>query len=114
MIWSLGVCLFGAIFAVPLRKEVIIREKLKFPSGTATALMIRMLHGTSADEKSESQHSRRILPDSSASIRRPVSSASMGRDVQVKGDGRRGWKSKIRLLIGAFAVSAFYVSPPYR
>ncbi|KAE8554325.1 hypothetical protein EYB25_002864 [Talaromyces marneffei] len=108
VIWSLGVCLFGAIFAVPLRKEVIIREKLKFPSGTATALMIRMLHGTSADEKSESQHSRRILPDSSASIRRPVSSASMGRDVQVKGDGRRDWKSKIRLLIGAFAVSAFY------
>jgi uncharacterized oligopeptide transporter (OPT) family protein len=111
VIWSLGVCLFGAIFAVPLRKEVIIREKLKFPSGTATALMIRMLHGTSTDEKSESQHGR-PLSTPSASASRPVSSASTGREVQIKGDGRRDWKSKIRLLIGAFAVSAFYVSQP--
>ncbi|KUL88602.1 hypothetical protein ZTR_05194 [Talaromyces verruculosus] len=106
VIWSLGVCLFGAIFAVPLRKEVIIREKLKFPSGTATALMIRMLHGTSADEKSES-HPQSTLSATSAPTSRPVS-ASMSRDVQAKGDGRRDWKSKIRLLIGAFAVSAFY------
>lgn len=108
VIWSLGVCLFGAIFAVPLRREVIIREKLKFPSGTATALMIRMLHGTSADEKSES-HPQSTLSATSAPTSRPVS-ASTSRDVQVKGDGRRDWKSKIRLLIGAFAVSAFYVS----
>ncbi|PCG94684.1 Oligopeptide transporter OPT superfamily [Penicillium occitanis (nom. inval.)] len=106
VIWSLGVCLFGAIFAVPLRKEVIIREKLKFPSGTATALMIRMLHGTSGDEKSES-HPQSTLSATSASTSRPAS-ASTSRDVQVKGDGRRDWKSKIRLLIGAFAVSAFY------
>lgn len=26
-------------FTIPLRKQVILREKLKFPSGTATALM---------------------------------------------------------------------------
>jgi len=37
--WGLGVAFFGVFFAVPLRKQVIIREKLKFPSGTATALM---------------------------------------------------------------------------
>ena len=37
--WSLGVAFFGVFLAVPLRKQVIIREKLKFPSGTATALM---------------------------------------------------------------------------
>jgi uncharacterized oligopeptide transporter (OPT) family protein len=45
VVWSLGICLFGVVFAVPLRKEVIVREKLKFPSGTATALVIGMLHG---------------------------------------------------------------------
>lgn len=39
IIWSLGICFFGVVFAVPLRREVIIREKLKFPSGTATALV---------------------------------------------------------------------------
>lgn len=40
IIWSLGLCFFGVAFAMPLRRQVIIREKLKFPSGTATALMI--------------------------------------------------------------------------
>ena len=45
ILWALGLCFFGVVFAVPLRKEVIIRERLKFPSGTATALMIGVLHG---------------------------------------------------------------------
>jgi uncharacterized oligopeptide transporter (OPT) family protein len=31
--------------AVPLRYQTIIREKLRFPSGTATASVIRTLHG---------------------------------------------------------------------
>ena len=44
-----GVCFFGVVFAVPLRREVIVREKLKFPSGTATALMIGVLHGEGKD-----------------------------------------------------------------
>jgi hypothetical protein len=34
----------GVCFAVPLRAQVIVREKLKFPSGTATAAMIATLH----------------------------------------------------------------------
>lgn len=45
IIWSLGLSFFGVVFGVPLRKQVIIREKLRFPSGTATALMIGVLHG---------------------------------------------------------------------
>jgi uncharacterized oligopeptide transporter (OPT) family protein len=36
---------FGVFFAVPLRRQTILREKLKFPSGTATAHMIKVLHG---------------------------------------------------------------------
>ncbi|KAL8926383.1 MAG: hypothetical protein Q9208_002926 [Pyrenodesmia sp. 3 TL-2023] len=51
ILWSLGICFFGVVFAVPLRKEVIIREKLKFPSGTATALVISVLHGDGDDAK---------------------------------------------------------------
>ncbi|KAI9784404.1 MAG: hypothetical protein M1816_000875 [Peltula sp. TS41687] len=45
VVWSLGLAFFGVVFGVPLRKQVIIREKLRFPSGTATALMIGLLHG---------------------------------------------------------------------
>lgn len=44
VLWSLGVAFFGVFFAVPLRKQTIIREKLRFPSGTATAQMISLLH----------------------------------------------------------------------
>lgn len=51
ILWSLGLSFFGVIFAVPLRKEFIVREKLKFPSGTATALVISVLHGGGDDAK---------------------------------------------------------------
>ncbi|KZW02937.1 OPT superfamily oligopeptide transporter [Exidia glandulosa HHB12029] len=44
--WSLAVAFFGVFLAVPLRKQVIIKEKLAFPSGTATAQLISVLHQT--------------------------------------------------------------------
>ena len=46
MIWSLGLGLFGVFFAIPLRKQVIVKEKLPFPSGSATATLISVLHGS--------------------------------------------------------------------
>ncbi|KAL8702160.1 MAG: hypothetical protein Q9201_004552 [Fulgogasparrea decipioides] len=51
ILWSLGICFFGVVFVVPLRREFIIREKLRFPSGTATAVMISVLHGGGDDAK---------------------------------------------------------------
>ncbi|KAL1994209.1 hypothetical protein VTN49DRAFT_2878 [Thermomyces lanuginosus] len=119
VIWSLGVCLFGAIFAVPLRKEVIIREKLRFPSGTATALMIRVLHGgTAGDEKladrrkigdadedeREVERERLLAGESSDEVEARTIAISSKHD-----QGRqRDWKANLRLLIGAFVVSAVY------
>ncbi|KAK9762552.1 OPT superfamily [Basidiobolus ranarum] len=44
IIWGLGIAFFGVFFAIPLRKQTIIKEKLRFPSGTATAQMISVLH----------------------------------------------------------------------
>jgi uncharacterized oligopeptide transporter (OPT) family protein len=51
IVWSLGICFFGSVFTVILRKQVIIREKLRFPSGTATALLIGVLHGKVIEPK---------------------------------------------------------------
>lgn len=48
LVWSLGICLLGTVVAAPLRWLFIIREKLRFPSGTATAVLIGILHD---DEK---------------------------------------------------------------
>lgn len=42
--WSIGICFFGVFLAAPLRKQVIVKEKLVFPSGTATAQLIALLH----------------------------------------------------------------------
>ena len=49
IIWALGIAFFGVVFAVPLRKQVIVREKLRFPSGTATAALIALVHGRRDD-----------------------------------------------------------------
>lgn len=44
LIWSLGLAFFGVFFAVPLREEFIVRQKLQFPSGSATATLISVFH----------------------------------------------------------------------
>lgn len=44
VLWCLGVAFFGVFLAVPLRRQVIVKEKLVFPSGTATAQLIALLH----------------------------------------------------------------------
>ena len=86
VIWSMGVAFFGVFFAVPLRRQVIIREKytaislcsfrLRFPSGHATATMIGVLHDTSRSEE---------------------------RVVEVS------WETKINSLLYSFAFSSAYV-----
>ncbi len=128
IIWSVGICFFGVVLAVPLRKEVIIREKLKFPSGTATALMIGVLHGDT-DDKGNVVHAsgletlRRRNQDSlrSSSLEgvppgvgnqaAPTTFPEAG-EYNERGlgiDHRSDWKAKIRLLVIAFGTSAVYV-----
>ncbi|PVI00331.1 oligopeptide transporter-like protein [Periconia macrospinosa] len=129
IIWSLGICFFGVVFAVPLRREVIIREKLKFPSGTATALMIQVLHG---DEKSKqvikqtNSQSEESTPEEQQLLGTstsppdgypPRSSSDERADVegerQMPDEDDGDWKARIRLLIIAFAGSAVYTVISY-
>ncbi|KAG2107547.1 OPT oligopeptide transporter protein-domain-containing protein [Suillus cothurnatus] len=42
--WSCSVAFFGVFLSPPIRKQVIIKEQLAFPSGTATAQLISVLH----------------------------------------------------------------------
>jgi uncharacterized oligopeptide transporter (OPT) family protein len=48
IIFAGGMAFFGVFFAVPLRTQTILREKLKFPSGIITELLrkltIRLRH----------------------------------------------------------------------
>jgi len=128
IIWSLGICFFGVVFAVPLRKEVIIREKLKFPSGTATALMIGVLHGNT-DDKGNVVHASgletfrrrsqdRLRSSSLEGVPPGVGTQATPTMFPEEGesseqglgiDHRSDWKAKIRLLVIAFGISAVYV-----
>lgn len=110
VLWALGICFFGVVFAVPLRKEVIVREKLKFPSGTATALMIGVLHGgeKQRDQKPEEHEDEE------------EGRALMGEAHRDSYDGdhnraqdeaaKRDWRRQIRLLTFSFVISGVYVS----
>lgn len=89
-LWSLGLGLFGVFFAIPLRKQVIIQEKLPFPSGSATATLISVLHDTEVRDETESRNplqtylSRASEPD------------------------RKSYLSNIQALTTTFLVSAAY------
>ena len=119
IVWALGIAFFGVVFAVPLRREVIIREKLKFPSGTATALMIRVLHGEHAADgpstrlrrtcsAADGEQQRLLAPRGNPDGAR--ASESSESDAEEDEPGRSSeWKARIRLLVVAFAGSAVYV-----
>ncbi|ACY17493.1 OPT family oligopeptide transporter [Haliangium ochraceum] len=54
LLWALAISVLGVAFAVPLRNQYLVVERLAFPSGTATAHTIRSLF---ADTKT-SRHAR--------------------------------------------------------
>lgn len=110
ILWSLGLCFFGVVFAVPLRKQVIIRENLKFPSGTATALMIGVLHGkVAAKDVSEGlNRTQSVQHDPS-----PEFPAEMAEDLEGSAAAKSNWKANVKLLVISFAASGLYTLATY-
>ncbi len=49
-LWTVFIALLGIFIAVPLKRQMINREQLKFPSGTAAAETLRGLHGQDSHE----------------------------------------------------------------
>lgn len=125
IVWSFGIAFFGVVFAVPLRRQVIIREKLKFPSGTATALMIGVLHGGKGGAmiiKQEDGNGKGVVGeedvDSTAAgvemspqvtQERGSVDGTAGEEYGRNKDDSGEWREKIRLLLISFGLSAFYV-----
>ncbi|KAI1825067.1 OPT oligopeptide transporter protein-domain-containing protein [Xylaria intraflava] len=117
IIWSLGLCYFGVVFAVPLRRQVIIRERLKFPSGFSTAVLIGVLHG-----KGRTQNSGALDPAKAATFG-SLALENQGlletwdvNDEEERGDvvpssaaaGKHSWADNIRLLLLTFGISGVY------
>lgn len=110
VVWSLGLCYFGVVFAVPLRRQVIIREKLKFPSGFSTAVLISVLHGrTGLVEDSSSPRppalEARRLDGMAGGPAISTHSAVLEEGSELQ---KLQWKANVRLLLICFFVSGIY------
>ncbi|KAJ2642374.1 OPT super, partial [Coemansia sp. RSA 1694] len=129
--WGLGLTFFGVFFAIPLRKQTIIKEKLRFPSGTATAQMISVLHKradpTLVDEQSQARSTATALNyvahDRGASARRRGQATTTADAALDDGDGDTDdevleedsalvddvkWVTKLLMLFVAFTMSGIY------
>lgn len=51
VLWALSVAYLGVFFAVPLRRQMVVEEKLRFPTGTATANTIVAMFSEGGDAK---------------------------------------------------------------
>ncbi len=54
-IWTISIAYLGVFFAVPLRKQMILIEKLRFPTGTATAETIKAIFATGKESVKKSK-----------------------------------------------------------
>lgn len=113
IVWSLGLCYFGVVFAVPLRRQVIIREKLKFPSGFSTAVLISVLHGKTGLVKDDSAprpvQQEHVVREGFAGQADGGADPEEGSELQKQ----QQWKSNFRLLLICFFISGLYTFATY-
>ncbi|OMJ08545.1 putative oligopeptide transporter [Smittium culicis] len=126
IMWGFGLSLFGVFFAILLRKQLLIKEKLRFPSGSATAEMIAVLHNKKSLELSildqitnENSQNHQSLPpptlsQNSAIIQYPRILDSIDADDESDSVDEphygepSDWKFKIYLLFVSFTISSIY------
>jgi len=49
VIWAVSVAFLGVFFAVPLRKQMVVVEKLRYPTGTAAAETIKAMYASGVE-----------------------------------------------------------------
>ncbi|KAF2969894.1 hypothetical protein GQX73_g3667 [Xylaria multiplex] len=116
IIWSLGLCYFGVVFAVPLRRQVIIREQLKFPSGFSTAVLIGVLHGKGSTQSSGALDSSKAATFGSLALEnQPLYESEHVNDEEDRTSSakKQTWAANIRLLLITFGISGIYTLCTY-
>ncbi|KAJ2442030.1 OPT super [Coemansia sp. RSA 2440] len=114
--WGVALAFFGVFFGVPLRRQMVVKEKLRFPSGTATAQMISVLHkrdDPTDDGREETVGSvdnglrrRERRADDAISEESESGSNEPHEDIAKLGDSE--WATKLIALGGSFAISGTY------
>lgn len=105
ILWSIGLGFFGIFFAIPLRKQVIIKEKLPFPSGSATATLISVLHDT------EIKHDD-IMSDDDDTINH-ISNENNDNNEHDEIIKSQRYNASISTLVKTFTVSSAYTLVSY-
>jgi hypothetical protein len=90
-----------------VRKQVIIKEKLKFPSGTATALLISVLHGDKEGVSIAADTPLSHDADETTALPQPP------RDEPLPSEEKLFWKDSLRSLLYAFFVSGGFTLVSY-
>lgn len=113
IVWSLGIAFFGVVFAVPLRRQVILREQLKFPSGTAAAALIGLLHGKESADLVENTTAGRLSRSTTHELpERDTEPVVQGRvdvtSTDEEASHPEDWKKRLRFLTYSFGFSAVY------
>jgi len=49
LLWGIGIAFLGVFFAVPLRRQMIVVDKLRYPTGTAAAETIKAMYASGAE-----------------------------------------------------------------
>lgn len=106
ILWSMGLCFFGIIFASLFRERLIEREKLPWPGARATAYLIKTLHNKSQKLPISSRRIFRpdLQPDRGHD--RTLTAGEVQQDSLLHGNGA-DWKVGLdSLLRGALASGA--------
>ena len=99
--WSIALCLFGLVWAMMLRRQFIVEEKLPWPGSVATATMISVLHSTTKAAQRVPGHAEFDSGDLDGSDSDLQPSAS---DTMLPDNSR-----KIKVLLTAAVASGFFV-----
>ncbi|KAK3905910.1 OPT oligopeptide transporter protein-domain-containing protein [Staphylotrichum tortipilum] len=118
VLWSLGLCYFGVVFAVPLRRQVIIRERLRFPSGFSTAVLIGVLHGKGrasegGDGKGNGGVTEGFASLAEEEIDEVVEAEGNGDEEEEGARHAEAWRRNVRLLLVCFLVSGLFTFATY-
>ena len=54
-LWTFFIAILGTVMAIPMKRQMINIEQLKFPSGIAAAETLRSLHGAGAESKQQAR-----------------------------------------------------------
>jgi len=106
------------------RRQVIIREQLKFPSGFSTAVLIGVLHGKGTQNSGALDSSKAATFGSLALENRPLVEAQVANDGEDRGESamsssqsmpekKHSWADNIKLLLISFGISGVYTLCTY-